>query len=798
MVMAKFLSLGFVLLGFLSGGALPGCSGGSCPSEDAEHGDSSILQISRAARAQAASVANRSASLPYVHAKCEDIACGAGCGWTRSWSCPGQAKGSSGFASDDNSHSYDCCCKQELYAYTDAGLSPCDFPAVKSECEQYMCSSGCGWTSAWSCPDQKKGTSGTAGADDSQGYKCCCEAGLYSYADATASFACPTPAPKPGLPPLPSASAAEAAKLWLTQVDSKASAKFILKAMPDVPFKPLALVQEDPEDVPQRPPVEGPRLVCNSTDGAHDCHVEPPSDWEPQPEEGSEEEPEALLQREESDKPKKKKKNKKKTKEQVRLVKVTVEATQPLQTMVGFGAAMTHSSALTLLKLKKRDRDLYKEVVKRLFGLGDEDAGISVVRVPLGSSDFAVTAKTYDDLKQGPCSGSGVCTTRCSLPGKPCSSVNKNGRAGACSGGNCGACGDCCCAAADYSLSSFRIDADTKAIMEVLKDAKAFNSDLVLMGSPWSPPAWLKVKGELKGITNDNTLLDDTAAYKTYAAYFAKVKEAWAAEGLPLDYLTLQNEPLFAVVDYPGMYLSAHDYARLGKEVKKAIGDSPKLLMYDHNWNHYEYPEQGLDASPDAFAGTAFHCYGGTMSQAHEAVFRKHPNKDIMVTECTGSYPNNQCDISKGMDSFGWNHQWDMENVFLAAVLHHASAGIKWIMVLDEHCGPTLPGVHYQWGRPLVSIPGSAKKLSDIKFNQDFWTVAHMARFVRPGAKLVEAKVEGSNVIIGTFRDDTAGTITVIALNKDHSNDFKLQVDFEGKSLTYKVPAFSTAVLSWP
>jgi len=432
------------------------------------------------------------------------------------------------------------------------------------------------------------------------------------------------------------------------------------------------------------------------------------------------------------------------------VTRVTVDESVAYQTMRGFGAAMTQSSAHVLQNLKSRNQDLYNEVMNRLFGLGADAAGISLVRFPIGSCDFSRTRTTYDDTLN------------------------------------------------DWDLSEFRLDADTEQIVATLMDAKAINSGLLLMGTPWSPPAWLKVQGTLDGDSNANTLKDSEQVYNTYADYFLKVKQTFQQRGLPLDYLTLQNEPLFAP-HYLGMYLISSNYARLGGKVKDRIGNSPKLLAYDHNWDHPEYPQQVINAVP-SFDGTAFHCYGGNMASANQQLHTAFPDKDIFMTECTGGYPNNHCDIDKGNDGFGYNHEWDMNNLFLNNNLNWGAAGIKWNMVLDESCGPVLSGVDYRWGRPLVSIPSWASNINQIKFNQDFWTVAHMARFVRPGAKRVKVveTTPGVSSLIGAFKDDAAGTVTLMVLNKDHGDAMDLEVTYADQVLTYSVPAWGTAVFSWP
>jgi glucosylceramidase len=72
-----------------------------------------------------------------------------------------------------------------------------------------------------------------------------------------------------------------------------------------------------------------------------------------------------------------------------------------------------------------------------------------------------------------------------------------------------------------------------------LKRALAINPELKLVGSPWSPPAWMKSSGSLiKG-----SLLP--RFYSAFAEYFRRWIAAYEAEGLPIFAITLQNEPHF-------------------------------------------------------------------------------------------------------------------------------------------------------------------------------------------------------------------------------------------------------------
>jgi len=451
---------------------------------------------------------------------------------------------------------------------------------------------------------------------------------------------------------------------------------------------------------------------------------------------------------------------------------IHINTSHKLQQMVGFGAGLPQASAKVLSSLKTANPFLYKQVMNRLFSPGlspskNKSIGISAVRFPIGSCDFSMSEHTYDDV-QG-----------------------------------------------DFGLKNFKVDNDSMLIVKVLQDAILINPDLVLVAAPWSPPAWLKVGGTMDGKANSNTLRPDSKVFQTYALYFKNVVDTFAGFGLPLDYISLQNEPLFGHGNYPGMYLDPKDAAKLGMLVKSAVGDSVKLMAYDHNWDRPDYPKSVLDAAPDAFAGTAWHCYAGK-NDAQDEVHAAHPEKETHVTECTGSYPNHKCDIEKGMSGFGGNHEWDMEHILLGATTHWASSGIKWIMALDQNCGPTLPQVTYHNGRPFVSVPDGAQTISDIKFNQDYWSVGHMSKFVRKGSFRVQSNKtdftspedRDSNYIAEAFSDGN-GTTTLIVLNQNHQTSLRVGVDVnsvkftpdgsdDGNAYSFTVPAWGTAVVILP
>lgn len=318
----------------------------------------------------------------------------------------------------------------------------------------------------------------------------------------------------------------------------------------------------------------------------------------------------------------------------------------------------------------------------------------------------------------------------------------------------------------------------------------------------------MKVKDTLIAMSEENTLVNDDAVYKAYANYLVKVSQAFADLGLPLQYMTLQNEPLFGTsTEYPGMYFSADSAVRLAKVLRPLLAadkSAPKLLSYDHNWDHPEYPLNNLAATNEndgsrLFDGVAWHCYAGDMASAHDKLHEAYPQTPQMVTECTGSFPDNTCDITRGMDGFGFNHEWDMSNILLGATGHYSTAGLKWILALDSNCGPVLPDVSFRSGRPLVSVDISGD--NQVYYNQDFYSLAHMSRFVPRGSVHLATQSSSSTLLAEAFLSNDGSTITVIVLNKDHDNAAEVTVTAgtsSGKAgglmFQDEIPPFSTKV----
>src|SRR5258708_23637694 len=187
----------------------------------------------------------------------------------------------------------------------------------------------------------------------------------------------------------------------------------------------------------------------------------------------------------------------------------------------------------------------------------------------------------------------------------------------------------------DPNLTHFSIKHDEAYIIPVLKQALQVNPNIKIMATPWSPPGWMKSTDSMEG----GVLNAD--AYAPYANYFVKFIQAYQAQGIPVYAVTVQNEPLYQPVGYPGMSMPADQEANfIANYLAPAFAQNhitTKILGYDHNWDVPSYPTTLLsNASTNAaLAGTAWHFYAGAV-EAQTQVQNAYPGKDTYETECAG------------------------------------------------------------------------------------------------------------------------------------------------------------------
>ncbi|HUH33414.1 MAG TPA: hypothetical protein VLZ28_05630, partial [Daejeonella sp.] len=244
---------------------------------------------------------------------------------------------------------------------------------------------------------------------------------------------------------------------------------------------------------------------------------------------------------------------------------IEVDESKTYQTIDGFGYTLTGGSASLINSLNSIAKDA---LLKELFSTDSTHIGVSYLRISVGASDLSAVPFTYDDMPSGQ---------------------------------------------TDITLKNFNLDRERTDLIPILKQIIALNPSIKIMGSPWTAPTWMKTNNSFVG----GKLKPEY--YSVYASYLVKYIQAMKAEGITIDALTPQNEPLHGG-NNPSMLMLANEQAdfiknHLGAAFETA-GITTKIIIYDHNADKPEYPIAILN-DPQAkkyIDGSAFHLYGGDIS----------------------------------------------------------------------------------------------------------------------------------------------------------------------------------------
>ncbi|KAJ7119122.1 glucan endo-1,6-beta-glucosidase [Mycena epipterygia] len=414
---------------------------------------------------------------------------------------------------------------------------------------------------------------------------------------------------------------------------------------------------------------------------------------------------------------------------------ITLDETTAYQTLKGFGASLTDSSAQSLSQLKSTNLSAYSELLHKLFDptFDAPSAGITYLRVSLGASDFSAKSYSYDDT-----------------PG-------------------------------DTSLSKFNITAAPSYVFDVLNDIQNINNILNVHLVPWSPPGWMKDSKTMNGGNFNSNMTD------FYAQYLLKALQGFESKGVHIYAISIQNEVLNSNPTLPSCKMTYQEEGAIGAALRplmKSNGFSAvKLIGFEHNWSSYQYPVSLMKAYSDVFDGVAFHCYGGTVDE-QDNFYQAYPDKGVYFTECTG------------MDGSDWwgDIQWQTENLFIGAIEHHAQTALMWNLVSGEEL-PNATSCHGKDGKPnacraVVTLNSNGS----YTLNQEYYAIAHAARAVIPrdsgGAfgRLIKSTVKQNNLRVNAFATARVNTTaptrySLHVLNTGGAQPYT--VAFRGKQLSY-------------
>jgi len=394
---------------------------------------------------------------------------------------------------------------------------------------------------------------------------------------------------------------------------------------------------------------------------------------------------------------------------------IEIDPATTFQTMDGFGFALTGGSAMHLYNMSAAKRHA---LLTELFDDNDNNIGISYLRISIGASDLDASVFSYDDLPSGE---------------------------------------------TDVNMDHFSLAPDRQYLIPVLKEILTIDPNIKILGSPWSAPLWMK--------TNNNSVGGSLKPeyYDAYAKYFVKYIEGMAQEGITIDAITIQNEPLHDG-NNPSMYMPASEQAAFIKTslgpAFKAAGIQTKIIVYDHNCDRTDYPAEIYnDADASKYVdGAAFHLYAGSINSL-AALHNSYPDKNLYFTEQWIGAPG---DFPKDL-------KWHTRELLIGASRNWCKTVLEWNLAANSSLEPHTDGGCSQCLGALT-IDGD-----NVKRNPAYYIIAHASKFVRPGSKRISSN-QPDNLPNVAFVTPDGSTVLIVLNDASVTQTFNMKLGEETAS----------------
>jgi len=400
-------------------------------------------------------------------------------------------------------------------------------------------------------------------------------------------------------------------------------------------------------------------------------------------------------------------------------VAVFVNLSRRFQSLLGIGGAITDASAEVFATLPEaRQAELLRAYYDPQQGIG-----YTLARTTIHSSDFSSASYTY-------------------------------------------------VADGDKELETFSIAHDQAFRIPLLKRAiAAAGGELLLYASPWSPPAFMKDNNDM--LHGGKLLPEYRDAWARYYTLFIK---AYAAAGIPVWGITVQNEPM-AVQRWESAIYTAEeerDFLRdhLGPVMHKAGLADKKIIVWDHNRDLMGHRANTIFEDPEAsrFAwGIGSHWYetwagGEPMHDNVRNVAESYPDKKLLFTEGT-------------VESFSADRyqHWPNAERYGRSMINDFNAGTvgwtDWNILLDQSGGPNHVG-------NFCFAPIHADTASgELIYTPTYYYIGHFSKFIRPGAQRVSTTTSRSALLATTFIN-TDGVVATVVMNPgDTELQYSLLID---------------------
>ncbi|CAG0890294.1 unnamed protein product [Darwinula stevensoni] len=392
--------------------------------------------------------------------------------------------------------------------------------------------------------------------------------------------------------------------------------------------------------------------------------------------------------------------------------RVRVNRQEEYQSLLGFGGAFTDAAGLNIKSLEPAAQEL---IIRSYFA--PEGIRYNIGRIPMGGSDFSTRPYSYDDVE-----------------------------------------GD---EAFEFWSLAFE-DLEYKIPLVHLA-REVSEEEVLLFGSAWSAPRWMKTNNDFIG---EGRLKDEY--YQLWADYFIKFLEAYSAAGLDMWGLTAGNEPTNGNI--PGFSFNCMGWTpetqrkwvaeNLGPTLRAAgYGkDNLTLMVFDDQRAYVETWLPTILGDPvigEYVSGWAVHWYWNWLfgPEILDGAHADYPDFWILATEaCEGS------DLGEPPVSLGnWLYAESYAHNIIEDLNHWVRGWVDWNLALDLEGGPNWAANEVDAGIIVNATAGEFYK------NPIFYALGHFSKFIPRGSVRLGLEVAGAVEALATSTPE--GDVVVVLLN---------------------------------
>lgn len=364
------------------------------------------------------------------------------------------------------------------------------------------------------------------------------------------------------------------------------------------------------------------------------------------------------------------------------------------QTVIGFGGCFNEMSGYALKKLSEADQNALMDL---LFDPQADGLRLNFNRMSIGASDYGCKWYSYNETD------------------------------------------------GDYAMEHFSIDPDRAYLLPYIKAAYARNPGMKLFGSPWSPPTWMKTPP----VYNFGRLTWTEENLRAYALYFRKYIEAYAAEGIHVDQICVQNE-MFSDQKFPSCLWNSDQMFEFTTKYLGPLfeewGTDTEIMLGTLNADeviYNEFPSRFFhDPVANKYVKGAMFQWNGKYSlpMTHQSF----PEKLLIQSE-------NEC----GNGHNDWGYAKYVYGLFRHYFTNGVSAYVYWNMILET-------GGMSAWGWHQNSMV-TVSEDNTYTLNPEFFVMKHFSRYIQQGA--VRLELTGHFTGTSTAFRNPDGSVVVTAYN---------------------------------